>query len=71
MWVNFKAKWRNQTVGELFLKTAERLPDKVSNLLLSKVEDKAEVDTPPQVMITLCHENGKDEMTFREVGFCF
>ena len=30
MWVNFKAKWRNQTVGELFLKTAERLPDKVS-----------------------------------------
>jgi len=47
LWVNFKAKWRNQTVGELFLKTAERLPDKV--------------------MITLCHENGKDEMTFREV----
>ena len=30
LWVNFKAKWRNQTVGELFLKTAERLPDKVS-----------------------------------------
>merc|ERR1719400_1277942 len=47
LWVNFKAKWNNQTVGELFLKTAERLPDKV--------------------MITLCHENGKDEMTFREV----
>lgn len=58
-------------MGELFLKTAERLPDKVSNLLLSKVEDKAEVETPPQVMITLCHENGKDEMTFREVGFSF
>ena len=72
MWVNFKAKWRNQTVGELFLKTAERLPDKVSNLLLSKVEDKAELEIPPpQVMITLCHENGKDEMTFREVGFSF
>ena len=47
MWVNFKAKWRNQTVGELFLKTAERLPDKVSNLLLSKVEDKAELEIPP------------------------
>ena len=23
----------------------------------------------PQVMITLCHDNGKDEMTFREVSF--
>jgi len=29
LWVNFKAKWRNQTVGELFLLTAERVPDKV------------------------------------------
>lgn len=47
LWVNFKAKWRNQTVGDLFLKTAERLPDKV--------------------MITLCHEEGEDKMTFREV----
>ena len=34
-------------MGELFLKTAERLPDKVSNLLLSKVEDKAELEIPP------------------------
>ena len=33
LWVNFKAKWRNQTVGELFLKTAERLPDKVRDYL--------------------------------------
>jgi len=47
IWVNYKAKWRNQTVGDLFLKTAERVPDKV--------------------MITLCHENGEDKMTFREV----
>jgi solute carrier family 27 fatty acid transporter 1/4 len=47
LWVNFKAKWRNQSVGELFLKTADRVPDKV--------------------MITLCHENGEDKMTFREV----
>ena len=35
LWVNFKAKWNNQTVGELFLKTAERLPDKVSSPMLS------------------------------------
>ena len=38
LWVNFKAKWRNQTVGELFLKTAERLPDKV-NKAVSKMVD--------------------------------
>jgi len=47
LYVNFKAKWKNQTVGDLFLKTAERLPDKV--------------------MITLCHDEGEDKMTFREV----
>ena len=29
LWVNFKAKWRNQTVGEIFLRTADRLPNKV------------------------------------------
>ena len=69
MWVNFKAKWRNQTVGELFLRTAERLPDKVSKSSLGKVVGKAKVETTPQVMITLCHDNGKDEMTFREVSF--
>ena len=58
-------------MGELFLKTAERLPDKVSKASQVKVVGKAKVETPPQVMITLCHENGKDEMTFREVGFSF
>lgn len=47
LWVNFKAKWRNQTVGELFLLTADRLPDKV--------------------MITLCHEDGVEKLTFRQV----
>ena len=29
LYSNFSAKWRNQTVGDLFLKTAARVPDKV------------------------------------------
>ena len=29
LYSNFTAKWRNQTVGDLFLKTAARVPDKV------------------------------------------
>jgi len=29
LYSNFSAKWKNQTVGELFLRTAARVPNKV------------------------------------------
>jgi len=33
LWVNLNAKWRNQSVGDLFLKTAARIPDKTMMIL--------------------------------------
>jgi len=33
LWINLNAKWRNQTVGDLFLKTADRIPDKTMMVL--------------------------------------
>jgi len=41
LWVNLNAKWRNQSVGDLFLKTAARVPDKTMMVLChEKGEDK-------------------------------
>jgi len=33
LWVNLNAKWRNQSVGDLFLKTADRIPEKTMMVL--------------------------------------
>ena len=33
LWCNFDAKWRNRTVGDMFLRTSLRLPDKTMMVL--------------------------------------
>jgi len=39
LYSNFSAKWRNQTVGDLFLKTAARVPDKTMIILSQEQGD--------------------------------
>jgi solute carrier family 27 fatty acid transporter 1/4 len=41
LWINLNAKWRNQSVGDLFLKTADRVPEKTMMVLCHETgEDK-------------------------------
>ena len=39
LWCNFHAKWMNHTVGDLFLRTSARLPDKTMLVLCQDVPD--------------------------------
>jgi len=39
LYSNFSAKWRNQSVGDLFLKTAARVPDKTMMILCQEEGD--------------------------------
>ena len=66
LYSNFSAKWRNHTVGDLFLKTASRLPDKVNIKNVVDTWIQWLLINNLQTMMVLCQEQGDVSMTYKE-----